>query len=51
MSLTASVTPEEIGMKIGMLIAAIFPILGTGLVLYIIRYYKKQARAERESGI
>lgn len=51
MSLTASVTPEEIGMKIGMLIAAIFPILGTGLVLYIIRYYKKQARAEQKSGI
>ncbi|MBO5649835.1 MAG: MFS transporter [Clostridia bacterium] len=41
LSQSASMTPEEIGLKIGMLIAAVFPILGTALVLYIIRHYKK----------
>lgn len=37
MSMTSGVTPEEIGLKVGMLIAAIFPILGTVLLLYIWR--------------
>lgn len=39
-------TPEQIGMKTGMLISAIFPIIGTGLLLFIIHYFK----ASRKSG-
>ena len=35
-------TPEEIGLKLAMLIIAAFPLLGAFLVLYIRRYFKKQ---------
>ena len=34
-------TPEQVGLKAGMLVTAIFPILGTVLLLFIIRYFKK----------
>lgn len=34
-------TPDAIGLKAGMLITAIFPLLGTFLVLYIKRFFKK----------
>lgn len=33
-------TPEEVGMRVGMLCASIFPILGTLLLIYIYRKYK-----------
>lgn len=33
---------EQIGLKAGMLVNSIFPILGTILVVFIIRYFKKQ---------
>lgn len=33
---------EQIGLKAGMLVTAIFPILGTGVLLFAIRYFKKQ---------
>ncbi len=33
---------EQIGMKAGMLVSAIFPIAGTILMLFIIRYFKKK---------
>ena len=39
---TMGVTPEEIGMKVGMLAATVFPALGVALVLYIRRVYKKR---------
>jgi MFS family permease len=39
---TLSLTPDQLGMKVGMLIAAIFPVLGVLLLLYIKRYFKKQ---------
>ena len=35
-------TPDQIGMKAGMLVTAIFPIIGTVLLLFIIRYFKKK---------
>ncbi len=38
-----SMTSEQIGMKAGMLFSAIFPILGTFLVLYISKYFKKRS--------
>ncbi|MBE6757286.1 MAG: MFS transporter [Ruminococcaceae bacterium] len=36
-----SLSPERLGMKVGMLTAAVFPILGVLLLLYIRRYFKK----------
>lgn len=38
LSQSLSVTPEEIGLKAGMLLAAIFPLLGVFLLLYIRRH-------------
>ncbi len=40
-SATTNLTVEQIGMKAGMLVSAVFPIIGIFLVLYIIRYFKK----------
>ena len=37
-----AVSPDQIGMKIGMLIAAVFPLLGVGVLLYMKKYFKKQ---------
>ena len=42
MSLTAAMSPEEVGLKTGMLLASVFPILGTLLLLYIRKTYGKQ---------
>lgn len=38
-----SLSAEQIGMKAGMLVSAVFPILGTLLMLVIIRRFRKQA--------
>ncbi len=37
-----NMTSEQIGMKTGMLITAIFPILGTLLIIYMIKYFKRK---------
>lgn len=37
-----SLTPEQIGFKVGMLMAAVFPALGIGLLAYMKRYFKRQ---------
>ena len=42
-------TAEQIGMKAGMLTCAIFPILGTALLLFTIRYFKRQASERKEN--
>jgi MFS family permease len=42
LSNSLSLTPEQIGLKTGMLIASIFPILGIAVLLYIKKYFKKQ---------
>lgn len=42
MSMSSGIAPEEIGLKVGMLIAAVFPILGTVLLLYIRHVYAKK---------
>jgi hypothetical protein len=42
MSNTLNLSPEQIGLKVGMLITSIFPILGSFLIVFIIRYFKKQ---------
>jgi fucose permease len=43
LSANLSVTPDEIGMKVGMIIASIFPLLGIGVILYIKKYFSKTA--------
>ena len=40
---STGLTPEQIGMKTGMLVCAIFPIVGTLLLLYIKRYFHKNS--------
>ena len=35
-----SLSPETVGMKIGMLISAIFPIIGIGVIIYIRKHFK-----------
>lgn len=42
LSAQTGMTPDEIGMKVGMLTAAVFPLLGVCLLLYMRRYFKKQ---------
>lgn len=42
LSLTSGMSAEEIGLKVGMLIASLFPLLGVSLVIYIRRFYAKQ---------
>ena len=39
---SASATPDEIGLKVGMLIAALFPLLGIFVVIYIMKAFGKQ---------
>lgn len=41
LSVTLGITPEQIGLKAGMLVTSLFPILGVVLLLFIIRYFKK----------
>ncbi len=44
LSFKLGLTCEQIGLKAGMLVSAVFPILGTVLVLFTIRYFKKQKK-------
>ena len=39
---TLSMTPDQVGMKAGMVIGAIFPILGVMLLVYMKKYFAKQ---------
>ncbi len=41
MASALSLSPEQFGMKVGMLVAAAFPILGVLLLCYVRRYFKK----------
>lgn len=40
-SQTLAISPEQLGMKVGMIISMIFPILGVAVLLYMKRYFKK----------
>lgn len=42
LSTTLSLSPEQLGMKVGMLTATLFPLLGIFLLLYMQRYFRKQ---------
>lgn len=39
---SSTLSPEQLGMKVGMLVAAIFPLLGTVLLIYIKRFFTMQ---------
>ncbi len=41
-SQTLAVSPEQLGMKVGMLAAAVFPLLGVGVLLYMRKYFEKR---------
>ena len=43
-SLTENLSSEQIGFKAGMLIAALFPLIGTAVVLVLKRAVKKEKR-------
>jgi MFS family permease len=42
LSLSLGITTEQIGMKTGMLLSAIFPMIGVVLLLFIKRYFRKE---------
>ncbi len=42
LALSAGMTTEQIGMKAGMLVCAVFPIIGTVLLLFTKRYFEKK---------
>jgi MFS family permease len=44
-----SIAPDQIGLKVGMLSAAIFPLIGTVLLLYIRSYFKKQKASAKDN--
>ena len=44
LSLSLMLTPEQIGMKVGMLIASLFPAVGFVLVFFMERYFRKQRK-------
>ncbi len=41
-SAAMSVSPAQLGMKVGMLIAAVFPLIGVGVLLYMKKYFSKK---------
>ncbi len=45
---TISLSPEQVGFKVGMLIAAIFPILGVLLLIYMKKFFKRQENADNK---
>ncbi len=46
LSLTLNLSTEQIGLKAGMLVTALFPILGAVTVFFIMRHFKKGKSAE-----
>ncbi len=41
LSTKLSIAPDELGMKVGMLIAALFPMIGVAVLIFMRRYFKK----------
>ncbi len=46
MSVNLGMNPEQIGLKAGMLVTAVFPILGTAVIIFALRYFKKMKKSE-----
>ena len=38
------ITPEQVGLKVGMLVCALFPLIGAILMLFVIRYFRAAAK-------
>jgi MFS family permease len=49
LSQTSGMTPDEIGLRTGTVITAVFPILGTLLLIYIIRSFSKKDRLTKKA--
>ena len=45
MGVKLGMTAEQVGLKAGMLVSAIFPIVGIAIVLVIMRYFKKEKKS------
>lgn len=43
---TLALSPEQVGFKVGMLMAAAFPILGVFLLIYMKKFFKRQENAD-----
>ncbi len=43
LSESLAISPEQIGMKTGMLLAALFPLMGTAVLLYMKKYFRRQS--------
>ena len=39
-----SITPTDVGMKAGMLVSSLFPLVGILVVIFLIRYFKKEKK-------
>ena len=46
LSTSLNLSPEQIGLKVGMLVTSVFPIIGTILLMYIIKFFKKEKMQE-----
>jgi uncharacterized membrane-anchored protein len=40
---TLNISTEQVGLKVGMLITSLFPIIGIAVILVIMRFFKKKA--------
>ncbi len=46
---TFSLSPEQVGFKVGMLIAAVFPVLGVILLMYMKKFFRKYKNSETKA--
>ena len=46
LSTSLNLSPEQIGLKVGMLVTSVFPIIGTILLMYIIKFFRKEKMQE-----
>lgn len=49
LALRTGLSTEQIGMKTGMLVSSLFPIIGTVLLLFVIRYFKRRRMTDTNS--
>ena len=50
LSTSLALTPEQIGLKAGMLVMALFPLCGTILLLFVVRHFKKASVSDTLEG-
>ncbi len=44
LSQSLAISPDRLGMKVGMLVAAVFPLIGVGVLIYMKRYFKSNVK-------